>query len=105
MLLRSQTQGEELKERNVEVFPKKVEAYEAFVELSLKLLDDHALCDDEARQLRRSVYKLSLFSSEDTVRNFPTRALMPSQLPCSNWLSNTGSLQSRCGPMVGAVSR
>ncbi len=67
MLLRSQTQGEELKERNVEVFRKKVDAYEAFVELSLKLLDDHDLSNDDARQLRRSVYKLSLFSSEDTV--------------------------------------
>lgn len=67
MLLRSQSQGEELKERNVEVFRKKVDAYQEFVDQSLELLDDNELSTDEARQLRRSVYKLSLFSSEETV--------------------------------------
>lgn len=67
MLLRSQSQGEELKERNVEVFRKKVEAYEQFLDQVLKDMEDSELSAEEARNLRRSVHKLSLFSSEDTV--------------------------------------
>jgi hypothetical protein len=67
MLLRSQTKGEELKDRNVEVFRKKVEAYEGFLDQVLEHLQDWQLTDKEVQQLRRSVYRLSLFSSEDTV--------------------------------------
>lgn len=67
MLLRSQTKGEELKERNVEVFRKKVEVYEMFLDQALKYMEDGLLSDEEVQQLRRSIYRLSLFSSEDTI--------------------------------------
>lgn len=67
MLLSSQTRGEELKERNVEVFRKKVEVYERFLDQAIDHLEDWKLSDEEARLLRRSIYRLSLFSSEDTI--------------------------------------
>lgn len=67
MLLRSQTRGEELKERNVEVFRKKVEVYEQFLDQTLGVMEDSELSDEEIQKLRRSIYRLSLFSSEDTI--------------------------------------
>lgn len=67
MLLRSQTRGEELKERNVEVFRKKVEVYEQFLDQTLGVMEDGQLSDEEIQKLRRSIYRLSLFSSEDTI--------------------------------------
>lgn len=67
MLLRSQTKGEELRERNIEVFRKKVDAYEQFLDQALKHTEDWELSDNEVHQLRRSVYRLSLFSSEETI--------------------------------------
>jgi len=67
MLLASQTKGEELKERNVEVFRKKVDAYETFLDQILRSTDDWELSDEEVLELRRSVYRLSLFSGEDTI--------------------------------------
>ena len=67
MLLSSQTRGEELKERNVEVFRKKVDAYESFLDQALKFTEDWELSDEEVFALRRSLYRLSLFSSERTI--------------------------------------
>lgn len=67
LLLKSQSQGEELKERNVAVFHRKVEAYEAFLDRVLAHLSDHKVSDEEAHDLRRLVYKMALFSSEDTI--------------------------------------
>lgn len=67
LLLRSQSQGEELKERNVEVFSRKVSAYESFLDAALTHLNDNSISDGEAHDLRRLVYKMALFSSESTI--------------------------------------
>lgn len=67
LLLRSQSQGEELKERNVEVFSKKLTAYESFLDATLTHLNDNSISDAEAHDLRRLVYKMALFSSEATI--------------------------------------
>lgn len=66
LLLRQQSAGEELKERNVEVFRRKVDAYGAFIDLSLRHLRE-GLTDVEADELRREVFRISLVSSAETV--------------------------------------
>lgn len=66
LLLRQQSTGEELKERNVEVFRRKVDAYGAFIDLSLRHVRD-GLTDVEADDLRREVFRISLVSSAETV--------------------------------------
>lgn len=66
LLLNQQSVGEELKERNVEVFRKKIAAYENFIDRSLLHAED-GLSDDEVRELRRSIYSMALVSSADTV--------------------------------------
>jgi hypothetical protein len=68
MLLTSQTRGEELKERNVEVFRRKFEVFDEFLGLALDHLDDGQLDEREIRSLRRNIYRMSLFSSDDTVQ-------------------------------------
>lgn len=67
MLLASQTRGEELKERNVEVFRKKFESYDEFINLALENLADWELDENEIRGLRRIIYRMSLFSSNETM--------------------------------------
>ncbi|MES0190980.1 hypothetical protein [Mesorhizobium sp. LSJC264A00] len=67
MLLKYQTSGEEVKERNVEVFRKKVEIYDEFLALAIDSINDNKIGEEEARELRKKVYHLSLFSSEETV--------------------------------------
>lgn len=66
LLLNQQSVGEELKERNVEVFRKKIAAYETFIDRALLHAEDgHS--DDEVRELRRAIYSMSLVSGADTV--------------------------------------
>jgi hypothetical protein len=67
MLLASQTRGEEIKERNVEVFRKKFDSYDEFLNLALQHLDDWELEENEIRSLRRSIYRMALFSSNETM--------------------------------------
>jgi hypothetical protein len=67
MLLKAQTTGEEIKERNVEVFKRKVEIYDAFLGSIIEALADNDISEEEAKQLRKQIYLLSLFSSPETV--------------------------------------
>lgn len=67
LLLRHQSAGEEAKERNVEVFKQKIAAYDGFIESSMDFLADRVLTAEEAYQLRRRVYRISLLSSAQTV--------------------------------------
>lgn len=69
LLLRYQTAGEEIREKNVEVFKRKVDAYQGFIEQSLLHLEDWTLTQEESQSLRRSVYSMSLISSTKTVEN------------------------------------
>lgn len=68
MLLAAQTRGEELKERNVEVFRRKFELFDDFLGLALDYVDDGQLDEQEIRSLRRNIYRMSLFGSDDTVQ-------------------------------------
>lgn len=67
MLLSAQSKGEELKDRNVEVFKKKVAAYEAFIDKAMEFLNDWKIDENEAIELRAKAYKLALFSSDTTM--------------------------------------
>ena len=68
-LLRHQTLNEEKRERNVEVFRRKFDAYSAFVDKALEFSEDYQLDEDEAHELRRSAYKVAFLSSEATTLN------------------------------------
>jgi hypothetical protein len=67
-LLRSQTAGEELKERNVAVFNERFSAYNEFLSRAVEAMEDQDLSTDEARQLRALAYKISMVGSDDTVK-------------------------------------
>ena len=67
MLLGSQTSGEEIKDRNVELFKEKVRLYQSFIVASLDCMQDGQISEAEAYQIKKHVYHLSLFSSEQTI--------------------------------------
>ena len=62
-LLRQQAKSEELKEQNVGVFNKKCELYEEVTNLLIDVMEDGKIDPAEAIQIKRSIYKLSLFCS------------------------------------------
>lgn len=67
MLLSSQSGVEEIKDRNVETFKKRLEYYDRFIDQAMHMLDDSKLSSQETFELRRSVYRISLISSADTM--------------------------------------
>lgn len=67
ILLGQQSRGEELRERNVEVFKRRLEVYRTFTAAVLSHLEDRELSPDEAHDLRRQIYEIALISNPDTV--------------------------------------
>src|SRR5687767_8988330 len=60
MLLKSQTRGQELKERNVEVFRSKLRVYDQFISRAVDALNDEKLAPGEVRELKKLAYQISL---------------------------------------------
>ena len=67
ILLRQQSKGVEARERSVEVFRRKINTYDAFIEQALSHLEDDELSDKEAHALRRKIYNIALLGSSETV--------------------------------------
>lgn len=68
LLLKTQTDSEEAKERNVEILRRKIDSYNVFIDSIIDTMDDEGVSADEAKTIRKQVYHLSLFSSPDTVQ-------------------------------------
>lgn len=68
LLLKSQTESEEAKERNVEILRRKIDSYNVFIDLIIDTMDQDEVTEDEAKAIRKQVYHLSLFSAPDTVQ-------------------------------------
>lgn len=69
LLLKSQTESEEAKERNVEILRRKIDTYNVFIDSIIETMDDDGVTADEAKAIRKQVYHLSLFSAPDTVEH------------------------------------
>lgn len=67
-LLKSQTESEEAKERNVEILRRKIDSYNVFIDSIIDTMDQDEVTEDEAKAIRKQVYHLSLFSAPDTVQ-------------------------------------
>lgn len=68
LLLKSQTESEEAKERNVEILRRKIDSYNVFIDSIIDTMDQDEVTEDEAKAIRKQVYHLSLFSAPDTVQ-------------------------------------
>ena len=68
ILLAQQSNQDELRETNVEVFRRKVLKIEEVTKLLLKSLEDGRLDDNEARLLHQAVHELALFCSNRTLK-------------------------------------
>jgi hypothetical protein len=66
LLLKSQTSGEEIKERNVELFRRKFDAYSRFIELASLHTADRNLSKEESIQLLSMFHNMRLLSSKET---------------------------------------
>lgn len=67
LLLKSQTDSEEAKERNVEILRRKIDSYNVFIDSIIDSMDDDDVTAEEAKVIRKHVYHLSLFSAAETV--------------------------------------
>lgn len=67
LLLKTQTDSEEAKERNVEILRRKIDSYNVFIDSIIDTMDEDGITADEAKEIRKQVYHLSLFSAPDTV--------------------------------------
>jgi hypothetical protein len=67
LLLKTQTDSEEAKERNVEILRRKIDSYNVFIDSIIDTMDEDGIAPDEAKAIRKQVYHLSLFSAPDTV--------------------------------------
>ncbi|ESY55573.1 MULTISPECIES: hypothetical protein [unclassified Mesorhizobium] len=67
VLLKHQTAGEEIKERNVELFKRRVEAYDGFIEIAILAEQDGNFDEAEAQNMRRKIYNMALLCSSDTL--------------------------------------
>lgn len=68
-LLKSQSESEEAKERNVELLRRKIDAYSLFVDCYLDCMDEDGMNEEDAKNIRKQIYHISLFSSSETVQN------------------------------------
>lgn len=68
-LLKSQSESEEAKERNVELLRRKIDAYSLFVDCYLESMDEDGMNEEDAKNIRKQIYHLSLFSSSKTVKD------------------------------------
>ncbi len=69
LLLKTQKEGEEAKERNVEILRRKIDSYNVFMDAIIDTMDEDEITDVEAKKLRKNLYHLSLFSSAATVES------------------------------------
>ena len=67
LLLKSQTSSEEIRERNVELFRRKFDAYSAFIELASLHTADRSLSKAESVQLLSMFHKMNLLARQDTI--------------------------------------
>lgn len=64
--LKHQQENEEVKERNIEVFKKRVARYEQVTQLLIDVLED-GVDEEEAKTLKNAIYNLALLSSVETI--------------------------------------
>jgi len=67
MLLTFQSRGEEIKERNVEIFRAKLTLYKEFVESVLRIVEDGKVDKAEVAELRQWFFRLSLVAGRDVL--------------------------------------